>query len=176
MALLFSFKSDDVNNEMLQMRKPNVVNSTDLKNILSNPELCRLWFPDERMMVSWVPYRLMSENVDVIMKPNMYIVADQSDTSTGRGLMSAGGSYIISGSLLYYLDIYGTNTTTLSNHVAAHMQHIMNMNVKNVNLITYAHPTIPSKELADTMNLFGLSVNTMFYNKAYLLERTLNKG
>lgn len=98
-----------------------VLKESELVNIIKNQRSYPNVFRDNRLVVDSVPYRLMEENVPLILMERTHAVGSCLDDSD-KTLITFGSYFrVLNGKIFCKLDIYGHVSETLADHVLLHI-------------------------------------------------------
>lgn len=157
--------------------EPITVDGELLKKIFSSEDLCKVWFPEDRIVLSWVPYQLVESNIEHITGHKANILADYQtmtdDKMSKPGLLTLGGPYKCPTSLLYFIAVCGTDPSTLANHVATHLRHAMQLTSGDITLHFYFETRFPISVLDEVLAMFGSKQNDVYYKMMYLCEKNI---
>ena len=99
-----------------------VLNENELANIIKNQRSYPNVFRENRLVVDSVPYRLMKENVPLILMERTHVIGSCLDDSD-KTLLTFGSYFrVLNGKMFCKLDIYGHVSETLADHVLLHIQ------------------------------------------------------
>lgn len=93
------------------------VNKHLLRKIFEDEGLSRYFFPQQKMFVHGAPFRPMIANIDLIFWREGAIFTDQHSA-----LLTAGCAVPNELNLQYTIDVFGSNTVTLREHILSHFK------------------------------------------------------
>ena len=99
-----------------------VLNENELANIIKNQQSYPNVFRENRLVVDSVPYRLMEENVPLILMERTHVIGSCLDDSDKTLLTFESYFRVLNGKMFCKLDIYGYVSETLADHVILHIQ------------------------------------------------------
>ncbi|XP_045215484.1 uncharacterized protein LOC123565760 [Mercenaria mercenaria] len=158
----------------------------DFKHFFSSPAIRNHLFPKERIIVDWVPYRLTEANVSLLRwsGERTKVLSDISVDTDGMvsGLLTF--STIIPVKRPAYscnFNIYGTDTTTLKDHVISHMRYIRGTAVGVISLLVLVEPGFNMQVLEDVFKEIGIQRSDwrdsenpeIIYSYQFLFEKEL---
>ncbi|KAK3595357.1 hypothetical protein CHS0354_008780, partial [Potamilus streckersoni] len=115
-------------------------------------------FPEERIIVNWVPYRLLPSNIALLDEKNTVCVSDvKVSDRIVSGLLSIGTFYTVrQPRYAYTLDIYGTNGNRVRYHLLFHLGFIANKLKDLACLSIVVDKQLDKQTLFDIIAEFGL--------------------
>ncbi|KAK6183158.1 hypothetical protein SNE40_010688 [Patella caerulea] len=169
----------------VQDLKPNEFDETnvqeltlgDLKEIFQSKVMCSKLFPGERILLSGYPFRLLPQNIPLMMDGFTFRGTKSSDQSTYKTLTVTENYYLGTG-LMFSLGIYGNDAIGIQQHALKHIQNL-NRLVRNGTCTSTIIHIIHPLDCLDTSFLsvfrkFGLEINNEFaINRYILLERKM---
>ena len=130
-----------------------------LKSYIQSEEAKKYLFPHNRIIVNWIPYRLMTSNVPLmaLSSSTTYIYTDVNISScTYSGLLSVGTLYPVKEpSFLYNLDIYGRNSQSLRSHLVKHLVILKEKTIGVTNVLLFADGGIPPEHIIEEFKELG---------------------
>lgn len=153
-----------------------VLREEDFIDIFDTPDLCRKLFPDNRIAIDKVPFRLMKENICHILTERCTAVGSNlcpRQNSTSEDLLLTCGNYAIcAGGLLYNLDIYGYNTRDLMHHMKFHLEKLVNLNKPDteIHLEVICYKDIKKEEINHVMKSVGFQRINFFRTHMYCVD------
>ncbi|XP_060578785.1 histidine N-acetyltransferase-like [Ruditapes philippinarum] len=148
-------------------------------------------FPEERIIVDWVPFRLSSTNVPLLKGRDTVFYSDitsetakvddlknehTDDTGRIQGLLSACTIFKAQQKfdLSCNLDIFGLDFRTIENHMIFHLQRINDTGMDNVNLRVYTSKTACDISLLhSTLEQFGIQAVTNRTREEQYIEQVV---
>ncbi|KAK6183349.1 hypothetical protein SNE40_010849 [Patella caerulea] len=163
------FESDETNVQELT--------SGDLKKIFQSKAMCSKLFPGEKILPTGYPFRLLPQNIPLMMDGFKFWGTKSSDQSTYKTL-TVTENYQLGIELMFNLGIYDNDAIDIQQHVLKHIQNL-NLLVRNGSctsiIIHITHPL----DFSDTsfLSVFqkvGFKINNEFaINRYILLERKI---
>ncbi|XP_033730111.1 histidine N-acetyltransferase-like [Pecten maximus] len=146
-----------------------ILNKDDLQKLLvSKADTDRL-FPQGRIIVDWVPYRLLASNVDHFFNKFCHILGSESkDGNAGTfEYITLAVSYIVPNGIRYNVEIYGNFTEeTFSLHMSEHLRNCSTLEYENINfLVHYESGSHDASMITKTMQQFGMSESNTFHSR-----------
>ncbi|KAL3854434.1 hypothetical protein ACJMK2_013704 [Sinanodonta woodiana] len=116
-------------NEYTDLLPHKNISVYQVKSYFDTESIRKYLFPEDRMIVEWVPYRLLSSNLALLDKKNTVCVSDvKVDDEIVSGLLSIGTYYKASRpGYVYCLDLYGTDMSSVRDHLLSHLGCIAKM-------------------------------------------------
>ncbi|XP_033730098.1 uncharacterized protein LOC117319389 [Pecten maximus] len=145
-----------------------ILNKGDLQKLLSSKANTDRLFPQGRIIVDWVPYRLVASNVDHFFNEFCHILGSEckdGDSGSFECITLAVG-YIVPNGIRYNVEIYGNFTEeTLSLHMAEHLRNCSTFEYEDINLLVYSEPgSHDASMITKTMQQFGMSKSNTFHS------------
>ena len=99
---------------------------THLEDMFESKELLKCLFPKNLLVTFRVPLRIMKENIDQILAERAVVFGSNilAQDNPSKAMFSVGHQYRCELGQLYNLDIYGTNTKYLQDHIIGHMRNV----------------------------------------------------
>ena len=156
-----------------------------LKSYIQSEEAKKYLFPHNRIIVNWIPYRLMTSNVPLmaLSSSSTYMYTDVNITSgMYRGLLSVGTLYPTKEpSFLYNLDIYGKDLQSLRSHLVKHLVVLKEKTLGVTNVLLFADGGIPPEQVIEEFKELGFMLYQwqgqknakLIWNVQLLFEREL---
>lgn len=164
----------------------HVPTDEDFKYYFSASAIRSSLFPRERILVDWVPYRLLYANIPLIRwsGKRTKIYSDISVLDDGHVIGLLTFSTVIPVQRPPYvcnLNIYGTDTSSLRNHVTSHISHIRSATDGVTSLLVLVEPEFNMQELEQTFKEIGLQKSEWHdserpdkvYSLQYLFEKEI---
>ncbi|KAK6183167.1 hypothetical protein SNE40_010696 [Patella caerulea] len=120
------FKPDAIEYDQLKVQE---LSSENLKDIFESKDMCSKLFPGERIVPNWYPYRLLPENIPLMMDGLKFWGTKCSDQSKYTTL-TVTDHFNLGKRLMFKLCVYGNESTDIKHHVVKHI-HNLNILVKN---------------------------------------------
>ena len=157
------------NTEHLQQPTPHVITSkvdvvTDviLTEYFSTEAIKNYLFPEGRMLVNTVPYRLMRENIPLIMDKSGFteILSDVvlgNNNNKCTGLLTVGTIYPVKRpKFAYNIEIYGDCVISLDAHIACHLERIANKAYGRVSIHVVVGDKVSRTQVDKVMLQYGV--------------------
>ncbi|KAL4217887.1 Hairy/enhancer-of-split with YRPW motif protein 1 [Mactra antiquata] len=149
-----------------KLRKPD---DNEINSYFENENTRRYLFPKERLICSWVPYKLHSSNFPHMRRPqeNKRIFSDVTVDDDGRvtGLFSLSSTFqCIDPTYLTDLDIHGTDVTSLKNHVLSHFNFVRTIVNGVVSVLIFIEHGFDMVKLKKVLEEIGLSESPWYLN------------
>ncbi|KAK6183159.1 hypothetical protein SNE40_010689 [Patella caerulea] len=156
--------------------KVQELKSEDLMEIFLSKDMCSKLFPGERIIPNWHPYRLLPENIPLMMDGLKFWGTKCSDQSKYTTL-TVTEDFNLGEQLMYKLCVYGDDTHDMHQHAVKHIQSL-NLLVKSGKyssiMIEVSHP-LDCQDAGTFLSVFeqcGLKINSYFpVNRMVLFER-----
>ena len=156
-----------------------------LAEYIDSKEASKYLFSHERIVVNWVPYRLLPSNIPFMRGPNhtTNMFSDiHMDARSYNGILSTGTFYPVqSPSYLCNLEIYGLNFRSLREHLVRHIM-VLQKHTKGVtHLLLFGHQGFPVEDVVNFFSEHGVSKYAWcdsrkpdrIYSEQILFERDL---
>ena len=113
----------------LQDTAITIVSESLLTEYLTSTDVKKYLFPEDRIIVDYVPFKLLSSNISLMRGPGdvTTIFSDVRILNNQHaGLLSFGTFYPVSGQnkFLCIIEMYGTDESSLKKHAAGHLKRI----------------------------------------------------
>ena len=116
------------------------VTDTMLSTYFKTHHLIQYLFPEDRILVNSIPYRLMQSNIPIIFSNNkiidMCMYTDVSYcTDRYKGLLSVGTSYPVPRpSFAYNIELYGEDNDSLEKHIVCHLKKMADIKAEKISV------------------------------------------
>ncbi|XP_041368663.1 histidine N-acetyltransferase-like [Gigantopelta aegis] len=127
--LAYRFKIKDLkisSNDMKNM--PSSFQMTDMEAIFSSDATCKHLFPNKRFLTDWVPFRLLSSNIDDIIKPDTLMLAtsghDRPNNDVISTFLTTSSHFPCKIGLAYNVNVFGDDVTELPQHILMHLENM----------------------------------------------------
>ena len=138
-----------------------LVSDSCLTVYVTSKEVAEYLFPSGRIIVDYVPFKLLASNVKLMRAPNNFtqMFSDvRLDDGKPVGLLSIGTFYSAKNSTgLCIMELYGTDVSSLKSHVAVHLKRVSQLVSSASNITLYIDKRIPSVEVDGVFSGFGLT-------------------
>ena len=174
---------------LLEVNNNRIADPTDeqLTEIISNDAARSYLFPKDRIIVDWVPYRAILANIPLFRwAPNrtkmLSDVSFSEEEHNVKGLLTICTTFATKDPpYASNMDIFGTDATSLKDHVVYHLRHIRQETKGGVSLLVYVDEDFDMIELDHVFQSVGLKkcdwiISTdplIKYTKQYLYEKYL---
>lgn len=158
----------------------------DMKMYLSTDAVKHYLFPKNRLIVNWVPYRDIATNVPLLRAGKRTMICSDvfiREDGHVNGLLSfSTTSQCREHTFVCMLDIYGTDTTKLRDHVVSHIIYSRDLTRDGATtFMVFVEPTFDMDVLEKVFGDVGLkrsewrdSENAeLIYSEQYLFERKI---
>lgn len=144
-------------------------------------------FPMDRLIVDWVQFRLLKPNIPLMKKNHrarFYSDVTEGENGKVHGLLSISVTKRVQNPpYVCDLNIYGTDTETLFQHISVHVRSMMELSdgCKNIKLAVLAEQEFDYETLEKVVAEVGLSKsiasdkNGLLYTHMYMFEKKLLK-
>lgn len=157
------------------------LNNVDLENIMSDDVMRQRLFPDDRLVVDWVPFRPVISNVSQILTERCRCIGTNVDTTesnnnTGcdnKPLLTFGNSANCKNGLLYRLDIYGDGYCHIEKHLSRTIDHIAELKHYDTILQLFCYEGADKDHV---MNKFGFCRLPFYETKQYCAEKPMSSN
>ncbi|KAL3854453.1 hypothetical protein ACJMK2_013721 [Sinanodonta woodiana] len=145
-------------NEYTDLLPHKNISVYQVKSYFDTESIRKYLFPEDRMIVEWVPYRLLSSNLALLDKKNTVCVSDvKVDDEIVSGLLSIGTFYKASRpGYAYCLDLYGTDMSSVRDHLLSHLGCIAKMLDDIVYVLVFVDNRCEKEKLSYVSAEFGL--------------------
>ena len=111
------------------VKMPIRIQKRDLDIIFSSEATCRHLFPDNRMVCCWIPFRLLSSNIDYIMSEDTLVLASCRPRGSNDGdvvytCLTVGMHYPCKIGMIYVIDIFGSDVSEARDHIQLHADNL----------------------------------------------------
>lgn len=145
---------------------------------MRNNDLCADLFPDNRIVVDWVPYRVTSSNISPMMEQGRVFYCDgigEVDKQSRESVLFSIGTNFKPRlqNNAYSIDVYGARVKNLEKHLAVHLKTIADSSSEEINVILFTPSVISNEQLDKAFKTFGLqrsdwiSSNQIIYEKQF---------
>ncbi|XP_046557819.1 probable N-acetyltransferase 16 [Haliotis rubra] len=108
--------------------------SAEITSLFDDKNTCEGLFPGGRVIIDWVPVRLLASNMRYILTSGVKPLASRNNTSR-VSLLTIGTPVPCQLGLRYCLDVFGTDCTLLREHVLSHIEYIKTVTDKNTVIV-----------------------------------------
>ena len=102
----------------------NNINNETLKRYITDPVPSRYLFPSKCILLDYVPFHAIKENVSLLNGRNVQFFSDVEQSGNDvTGLLSAGSRYkCMNPPRSYTIDIFGSDESSIEKHLVFHMR------------------------------------------------------
>ena len=128
-----------------------------LEEFFSSPKYRQNLFPDNRIVVDWVPFKVSSSNIPLLRPPeNTYLFLSNVKSNAHEpfvtGLLTVSTTFKAQDPpYACNLDIYGTDTSSLKEHIKKHICFIQQITNGTTSLLVF----VESEIVSDMMKVFS---------------------
>lgn len=103
-----------------------VYDKEGLHKLLHSQNKCHYIFPENRVFVDHVPYRLMTSNIPFILSHRCIMLGSNLDMENDpdKWLVTFGNYIVCPAGILYNIDLYGQNMNELYGHLLVHLDRL----------------------------------------------------
>ena len=115
-----------------------------LKELFATKQLRDYLFPMDRIVVAWVPHKVIPENIPLLFWYDNEMLTDVAvdDTGNVKGLLTSLTSYPCSKpEYCLHLDVYGSDMTTLKWHLRQHLLRLSRSIQGSVFMYAFCEPS-----------------------------------
>ncbi|XP_067664203.1 histidine N-acetyltransferase-like [Haliotis asinina] len=107
------------------------VNSSTMTSLLEDEQTRDTLFPGGKMIINWLPLRLFTSNMKYIMGVDTFALISSCDNCK-VSLLTVGTPTECQLGLLYNIDVFANDVTSLRYHVIRHIEHLKALTQKQV--------------------------------------------
>ncbi|OWF39914.1 histidine N-acetyltransferase-like [Mizuhopecten yessoensis] len=152
---------------------------TDLKEILRSKTTCKLLFPKGRLIVDWVPYRLLESNVDHFFNEHCNVFGSGFQTGVHEPqLLTFGVAYVSPAGIRFSLDIYGCiSEQSFMRHLTEHLRTCRKFKLETVYLVIFCESEINDRStILSAVERYKMIASDVFdFDILYCVEEPLKK-
>ena len=146
--------------------KLDVVTDAILSTYFASENIRSYLFPHERILVNSIPYRLLSNNIPLIMDNYSGMTEIYSDVvacSSGcTGLLSVGTVYPVKQpTFAYNIEIYGDDSNRLEQHILRHLKRIIDITYGKISIHVVVDENVSKSTVDEVMLQYGVIKDTM---------------
>ena len=146
------------------------VSDETLSGYFKSTEICHYLSPQEHMVVDWVPLKMIDSNIPFMNGPEGYTnrFSDiRVENGKCRGLLSFGTTFKIQRPPVHCnLDIFGTDTQSLKEHIIRHLTLIRPKFQGVVGMLVYVQEDFDLQKLDTVFEELGVK-RTVWYDSTY---------
>ena len=135
--------------------------ASDIEYLMSSRPHREYIFPNDRIIVNWVPYKLLSSNIPYFSHTGAVtrIVTNAlSDIGECKGLMSISTLFKCRNQkFACILDIYGTDSKCIKDHLLVHFRHVHATTDNETSLSIFTAPTIDTNYVMQIVKEIGVA-------------------
>ncbi|KAK6183171.1 hypothetical protein SNE40_010700 [Patella caerulea] len=169
------FKPNTMESDETQVQE---LTPEDLKEIFQSKDSCSRLFPGERIIPNWHPYRLLPENIPLMMEGSKFWGTKCSDQSKYTTL-TVTEVYNLGERLVLKICVYGNDVIDIKRHVVKHIQNLkrlVEIGTCSSIMIHLSH-SLDCQDTKTFLSVFekcGLKINSDFpVNMMFLFEREI---
>lgn len=115
-----------------------ILQKSDFSNILKSKLKCDKLFPQGRLLVSRVPYRLLESNIDHFFDETCVVFGSSNCDEDGVSLLTIGVGYLVPAGVRYSMDIYGEfSDETLHCHITEHLRRCTRLGSDTITFLVF---------------------------------------
>ncbi|XP_069121110.1 histidine N-acetyltransferase-like [Argopecten irradians] len=162
-----------LNVDMLTTR---ILNKDDLKKLMTSKLDTDRLFPQGRIIVDWVPYRLLASNVDHFFNDFCHILGSGDGNSDRIECMTVAVGYTAPKGIRYIVEMYGTFTEeTFSDHIVQHLKRCSTLDTEHINFsLHYETGKHNPDTITKTMHQFNMNKSDTHFTIMYGVEEPLD--
>ncbi|XP_050406212.1 uncharacterized protein LOC126821759 [Patella vulgata] len=172
------FKPNKIESDQTKVQE---LTSEDLMEIFQSKEMCSKLFPGERIVPNCYPYRLLPENIPLMMDGCQFWGTKSSDQSTYTTL-TVTEHFNLGERLMFKLCMYGSDAVDIQQHCLKHI-HNLNILVKSgtyTSIMIHITYSLDCQETGTFLSDFekcGLNFNDEFpVTRMFLFERVIRSN
>lgn len=147
------------------------IDESELADILTNQQLCCHLFPEGRVIVDWVPYRLIKSNASLIKTIRTTVIGSNLKNDT-RILTFANYFNALAG-LVCNIEVYGRVGETLAEHIYLQLRELISkVMTGNVIIRCFFQQETNSNFITSLMNRFGFDITEIWGTRLVCIETT----
>ncbi|VDI46700.1 Hypothetical predicted protein [Mytilus galloprovincialis] len=147
------------------------IDESELANILTNQQVCCHLFPEGRVIVDWVPYRLIKSNASLIKTIRTTVIGSNLKNDT-RILTFANYFNALAG-LICNIEVYGRVGETLAEHIYLHLRELISKVITGKVIIRcFFQQETNSNFITSLMNRFGFDITEIWGTRLVCIETT----
>ncbi|KAK6183168.1 hypothetical protein SNE40_010697 [Patella caerulea] len=158
--------------------KVQELTSEDLKEIFQSKDSCSRLFPGERIVPNWYPYRLLPENIPLMIDGSKFWGTKCSDQSKYTTL-TVTEFYNLRERIVLKICVYGNDIIDIKRHFVKHIQnlrHLIKLRTCSLIMIQLIH-SLDCQDAKTILSVFekcGLTINSDFpTNTLFIFEREI---
>ncbi|XP_071125466.1 histidine N-acetyltransferase-like [Mytilus edulis] len=147
------------------------IDESELADILTNQQVCCHLFPEDRVIVDCVPYRLIKSNASLIKTIRTTVVGSKLKNETR--ILTFANYFNTSIGMVCNIEVYGCIGETLTEHLYLHLREIVSKVISGKVIIRcfFRHETY-SNFITNLMNRFGLDITEIYGTSLLCTETT----
>ena len=161
------------------------ISDSELSTYITSNKISKYLFPSDRLIVNFVPFRLIETNVKLIRDPMKFteIFSDLStENDSCSGLLSFGIVYPIEAvPYRYEINMFGADLGSFNAHIIKHLQRLKNTSRGCSIVVVVLDERFPSAMVNSVLQDFGglkqthpsVKSQDPYYTVEYLFEKTL---
>ena len=136
-----------------------VVDDCLLTKYLTSQTTAKYLFPQDRVIINFMPYRLFASNVLLMSQLARFteVFTDvHIESGKHKGLLSFGTSYKIPAfSCLYIINIYGSDISSFERHVKKHLSRLKQKTEDTAAVTLIVDETFPEEMIEELLQKYG---------------------
>ncbi|XP_071096810.1 histidine N-acetyltransferase-like isoform X2 [Haliotis cracherodii] len=107
------------------------VNSSAMMSLFEDNITREKLFPGDKIIIDWVPLRLLLSNMKYILAPSSLALQSRGD-NTHVSLLTVGTPIPCEMGIRYSIDVFGSDASVLRHHIIRHMEYLRSLTQKAV--------------------------------------------
>ncbi|XP_052076818.1 histidine N-acetyltransferase-like [Mytilus californianus] len=147
------------------------IDAIELGDILTNQQVSCHLFPESRVIVDWVPYRLIKSNAFLIKTIRTTVIG--SNLENGTRILTFGNYFNTTAGLVCNIEVYGCIGETLAEHLYLHLRELISHEISGKVIIRcFYRQETKSNFITKLMNRFGLDITEIWGTGLVCTETT----
>ena len=165
--------------ETSQSKELTLVTETLMGSYIDSKDICDYFFPQGRVVVDGVPFKLLPENVPLMFEQNDIIVMFSdldNDSKNCKGLLSIGTTQKVKNpSYIYNIELYGNakNLNCLKCHIDKHLNVLKELAFETVCIFVFVANECLEGKVDEVFHGYGIS--RKFWHDSTAGDVTLTK-
>lgn len=145
------------------------IDESELGDILTNQQVCCHLFPEGRVIVDWVPYRLIKSNASLIKTIRTTVIG--SNLKNGTRILTFANYFNTLAGLVCNIEVYGYIGETLAEHLYLHLRELISKVISGKVIIRcFFRQETNSNLITNLMKRFGLDITEIWGTKLVCTE------
>lgn len=154
------------------------VSRDELQRVFNSKTLSRHLFPDNRLVIDWVPFQLFNSNIQHIFTERCSVFGTniKEGTSNLEDSLITFGNFInikLKLTITYQLDVYGTNMKALHGHIIAHLKQLDKLLGEQLLLQLFLHGNVKKNDFDEITTRLGFVEKEDFFEKQLFCTDTV---